>query len=190
MSINLQHPSETTFGSWMQVKLTKRHPHLSWQWTKGPHYSRVLIGACLLSWSGWQAALLPTSAPPWLEGNYRDKNLDSEGNMPAFQRSRYQDGVEQQPWDCTVSPSVVYFFFAKDSACQGPNLALSYSEQRIGLNFATSHRTVTFWRFAPSHLCLTELNLLFYPGEKKKLFSSGTAPRSKCLSIHLDTFLN
>lgn len=68
-----------------------------------------------LSWSGWQQALLQLhdSASLRLEVNYTDRNQDSEGNMPGFQRGCYQDGAEQQPWDCTVSPSIVYLFSVK-----------------------------------------------------------------------------
>lgn len=68
----------------------------------------------VLEWVAARAIANSSSAPPWLEGNYRDKNLDSEGNTPGFQRGFYQDGAEQQPWDCTVSTSIVYIFLAKD----------------------------------------------------------------------------
>ena len=64
LPVCLKHPAvpwEATFGSWMQVKLTKWLPHLSWRWTKGPKHSRVSTGACLLPRSGWQAAPLPAS---------------------------------------------------------------------------------------------------------------------------------
>lgn len=73
----------------------------------------------VLEWVAGCAIANSTSAPPWLEGNYKDKNLDSEGSTPGFQRGLYQDGAEQQPWDCTVSTSIVSIFIAKDSGMLG-----------------------------------------------------------------------
>lgn len=70
----------------------------------------VLVGTGLevgtlqvLSWSRWQDALLQLydGASPRLKVNYTDRNQDSEGNMPGFQRGCYQDGSEQQPRDHT-----------------------------------------------------------------------------------------
>lgn len=39
---------------------------------------------------------------PRLEGNYRDKDRDSEGNTPGFQRSPYQDEGERWHDGCSV----------------------------------------------------------------------------------------
>lgn len=39
---------------------------------------------------------------PRLEGNYRDKDRDSEGNTPGFQRSPYQDEGERWHGGCSV----------------------------------------------------------------------------------------
>lgn len=75
------------------------------QWSMSP----------VLEWVAGSAIANSASALLWLEGNYRDKNRDSEGNTPGFQRDCYQDGAEQQPRDCTVFTSVVYIFIAKGS---------------------------------------------------------------------------
>ncbi len=73
----------------------------------------------VLEWVAGSGIANSTSAPPWLEGNYKDKNLDSEGSTPGFQRALYQDGAEQQHWDCTVSTSIVSIFLGKDSGMSG-----------------------------------------------------------------------
>lgn len=68
----------------------------------------------VLEWVAGSAVASTASALLCLEGNYRDKYRDSEGNTPGFQRDCYQDGAEQQPRDCTVFTSIVYVFIAKD----------------------------------------------------------------------------
>lgn len=104
-------------------------------WQSGAHIS---LGSELkaptlqsLHWSispvlEWVAGSTGASAPPWLEGSYRDKNLDSEENTPAFQRGCYQDGTERLPWDCAVSTSAVYIFLARDSGRSKPGSFLEH----------------------------------------------------------------
>ena len=100
-------------------------------------------------WAAGSSIANSASAPPLLEGNYRDRNLDREGNTPAFQRSCYLDGDEQQPWDRTASIR----FHRQGLGVSGAEPDSVSLEVEDGLNLATSHRAVIL--FGGLHPCIS-----------------------------------
>lgn len=80
------------------VKATARH--LFWQSSKGVGHSKTVsslhrVGGRKRRWQSFYSA-------PQLEGNYRDKDRDSDGNTPGFQRSPYQNEGERWHGGCSV----------------------------------------------------------------------------------------
>lgn len=79
----------------------------------------------VLVWVAGSSVANSTSAPPWLESNYKDKNQDSEGTAGACLPCR--EVAIKMEWSSSAGtamfpPQLSKFPQPMNPACQGPNL--------------------------------------------------------------------